>query len=105
MAIERFYKDVILRNVTETIDNIGGAVNTYTDTTIKALITQASSTEIDYANKLQIEATHNMYCDVAIDCDYIDKVVDGSKIYQVVSEPLNTVERNHHYKILLKRLV
>lgn len=105
MAIERFYKDVTAVKVAETVDGIGGTVNTYTETTIKALINQASANEIDYANKLQIEATHNMYYPIDIDLTYVDKVIKDGRTYQVVGQPLNTVGRNHHYRVLLKELV
>ena len=105
MAIQDFYFDVTLRKITETPDSRGGVVLSNTDSTFKGLVTQASSTELEIANKSQIEATHTLYCDVDVDIDVKDKIVDDGKIYQVVSEPLNTVKRNHHYKVLLKRVI
>lgn len=105
MAIQDYYHDVTLRTVTEGLDDTGGTINTYVDTTIKALVTQASSSMIELANKMQVEVTHTMYCDVGIDFNYVDKVVDSGAVFQVSGEPLNTVKRNHHLRIPLKRVI
>ena len=105
MAIEDYYSELTLRKITETTDARGGAIQADTDTTFQGLVTQSSSTDLELANKMQVETTHTLYCDVAVDIDVEDKIVDGTKIYQVVTEPLNTVKRNHHYRVLLKRMI
>lgn len=105
MAIENYYSDLTLRKITETADARGGAVLSDTDTTFQGLVTQASTKEIEAARRLEIQCDHNLYCAVTVDIAVKDKVVDGTKIYQVVGEPLNTVKRNHHYKVMLKRMI
>lgn len=105
MAIEDYYSEVTLRKITETTDARGGAIQADADTTFQGLVTQSSSRDLEIANKMQIETTHTLYCAVSVDIDVEDKIVDGSKIYQVVSEPLDTVKRGHHFRVLLRRLI
>lgn len=104
MAIQDYYHDITLRTVTETIDDVGGVVNTYADTTVQGLVTQASANVIDIGNKMTLDITHTLYCDVSIDFTYVDKIIDGTAVFQVSGEPLNTVKRNHHHRVPLKRV-
>lgn len=105
MAIGDYYKNITLRKVTETVDDSGGAVLTYVDSTIAGVLTQLSSAEAEIANKLSIMATHMLYCEADADITNKDRIVFGGIEYQVVSEPLNTLGRNHHLRVMVKRVI
>lgn len=105
MAITDYYRDLKHIKTTETPDDRGGTIITDTEVDIRGCINQASSQQVDYALKLSIEATHKLYYPISVELDINDRVKDGNKVYEVVSEPLNTINRNHHYMVLLKRLI
>lgn len=103
MAIENYYHDIA--KVTQdaaTEDGRGGKTYTWSESIFQGAINQASSREIEQANRLSIEADYKLYCSVNEDINNNDLVKDGTEYYRVVSKPKNTLKRNHHHKILLK---
>jgi SPP1 family predicted phage head-tail adaptor len=103
MAIERFYKPIVKLKKTQVPNGRGGFIDTWVeDFTFQGLINQAGSSEIELANKLGISADHKLFCSVDTVIDHNDLVKKNGKYYRIVSEPKDTVERGHHYKILLK---
>ena len=106
MAITDYYHSISIRTITETVDTVGGVVTSYVDTVVTGLITQASAAMLEIANKKQIDITHTLYCDVSLYFNYVDRIVDNvtSESFQVSGEPLNTVKRDHHLRVPLKRV-
>ncbi len=104
MAIEDYYGDITLTQVTTSENSYGAVVESETTTTIQGLINQAGAGEIEYANARNIEVDHKAYVEVTATTESIkkDDKLDG---YRVVTIPKNTVYRDHHLKILLKELV
>ncbi len=102
--IERFYKDLTLSRIAITVNDYGVEVETSTAATIKGIINQAGSSEIEYAKARNIDVDYKAYVEVTATTLAINKddKIDG---YRVASEPKNTMERNHHLKILLKEVV
>lgn len=105
MAIADYYKTLTLRKKTSTSDNRGGSVLTDADTTFSGLLTFASSQELELARKMAINATHTLYCPTTLDINRKDLVIDNGLSYRVVGYPQNTVNRNHHYKVMMELTV
>lgn len=105
MAIDNFYVDLVLRKKTATSDDRGGSILTNADTAFKGVITLSGSRELEIAKKMAISSTHTLYCPVTVDIEKQDIIVWGTKHYKVVSEPQNTVGRNHHYKTMLELII
>ena len=105
MAIEDYYTTLTRLEMTETDNGRGGKLQAWASAgTFQGLINQLSSGEIDANMKIDIEADHKLYCSTNEAITSASRVQDGAKRYRVVSEPKNTVRRDHHYKILLKRV-
>ena len=104
MAIERFYKDLQLTKTTLTVNEYGVEIETTINHTIKGVINQAGSSEIEYAKARNIDVDYKAYVEVTELTKSItkDDRIDG---YRVASDPKNTMDRNHHLKILLKEVV
>ena len=105
MAIERFYKSLIAKKETNTTDGRGGSTLAYSDVAFNGLITYASSAEVDYYNKIGVDAQYTMYYELSADVNYKDLVSDGTNIYQVQTDARNTVNRNHHLVHGLKKVI
>jgi hypothetical protein len=82
MAITDYYVDLTLN----------------TTSTFKGYIAKKSSEDVDLASDLIIKPSHTLYCPITVSLSYTDVVNDGIYNYKVVSLPINTVNRNHHYK-------
>ena len=101
MPIENFYTDLTLTTNAITVNEYGVEVATPTNTTIKGLINQAGSREIEYAKARNLDVDYKAYVEVTSTTLAIDKndLING---YRVASNPKNTIGRDHHLKILLK---
>ena len=103
MAIENYYTNTAkIQRKTETLNAFGVVSEAWADVeTISCLINQATSNEILQAQQVNEEVSHKLFCDVSTDITNKDRIIFNTKIYRVVSVPKNTVNRNHHYKIML----
>ncbi len=105
MAIQDFYEDIDKLIKSGVSDGRGGTKYVLsTEKTLKGLINQATSNEIDMAGKKGIEATHKLYCDITEDLNNDDMLFQDGVYYRITSKPKNTVKRNHHLKIFLKEI-
>lgn len=104
MAIERFYNDLTLTKIVSTTNDFGVQVETEETYTIRGVINQAGSSELEYARARNISVDYKAYVEVNEITNTIDKD-DNINGYRVASEPKNTMGRNHHLKILLKEVV
>lgn len=104
MAIERFYKDLTLTKRTLEVNEYGVEIETTINHTIKGVINQAGSSEIEYAKARNLDVDHKAYVEVTDLTRTItkDDRIDG---YRVASDPKNTMGRDHHLKILLKEVI
>lgn len=104
MAIERFYKDLTLEQIVLVKNEHLVEVPTPITTTIRGVINQAGSSEIEYAKARNIDVDYKAYVEVTELTKSItkDDRIDG---YRVASDPKNTMDRNHHLKILLKEVI
>lgn len=103
MAINRFYTSGhAIQRFTNTVNAFGGYSQAWTTiSTIDALINQASTSEIQKAEKLGYVATHKMYCSVDTVVNIDNRILSDGIVYRITSIPKNTVGRDNHYKIML----
>lgn len=105
MPITDYYTTTEKLTKTESANGRGGYTYAWaTSLTFDALINQASSREVEMALKMGIEADYKMFYSVAVSLCREDRIKQSGVIYRVVSEPKNTVNRNHHHKVYLKRM-
>jgi len=105
LAIEDYYKPLIIQRKTLSGNGMGGSSETWvTHLSIDGLINQASSSEIYIAGKLDIKVTHKLFCPPGLDITNKDRVLYNSKIYRIVGEPKDTVNRGHHFVMMLEYL-
>jgi hypothetical protein len=103
-VIEDFYLSLTLRKPTQSVNSFGQPVKTYTTSTFEGVINKANSTYDLIAGKRTVKVTHNLYCPVNVNITFGDIVVQNSLNYRVVDTPLNTMNKDHHYKISLERI-
>ena len=103
MAIENYHSSTAtIQRKNQTLNAYGAVSEAWADVeTISCLINQATSREILQAQQINEEVSHKLFCDVSTDITNKDRISFNSEIYRVVSVPKNTVNRNHHYKIML----
>jgi len=103
MAIENYYTNSAkIQRKAETLNAFGAVTESWSDVeTIDCLINQATSSEILQAQQVNEEVSHKLFCDVSTDITNKDRIIFNDEVYRVVSVPKNTVNRNHHYKIML----
>lgn len=105
MAIECYYKEVIKLENVKTSDGRGGYIHSWNETnTFMGLVNQASSKEQEQANKLGVIADYKLYCPIDVTLNIDDTISFEGEYYRIVSKPKNTIQRNHHLKILLKNI-
>lgn len=105
MAIEDYYTDLTLQKVTSTVDAKGGSIYETSDIAFRGNITYASSRDQYVADKKGIFVTHTLYCPVDVDIQKQDRVIDqDGGVFEVKGSPQNTVQRNHHFKLMMEKL-
>lgn len=108
MAIEDYYRPLTVERSTLTPNGFGGFTDVWAvNGTIQGLINQASSQEILAAAQHQNVIDSKLFCDVGLDIKVDDRVrdsIEGQEVYRIVSVPKDTVNRGHHWKIMLQRV-
>ena len=104
MAIQDYYKSIQVLAQQGVPNGRGGTSYTWTpEGEIMGAINQANSREIEAARKKDIEADFKLFTDVGSQLDNTKLLLYKNEYYRVVSEPKDTMQRNHHYKVLLKK--
>lgn len=96
---ERYFVDVTLKTVTETPDNIGGMIKSYTESTIKAYVSQIKEKDsVDKVRALgmQLIGTHIIMCPYDTALHKNDRIVFNGTEFIVKSIPMNPANKNHH---------
>ena len=102
--IEDYYVDLTLRTFTITQNEMKDPIRTPSDSTFKGVITQASSKETLMFSQYPADSLYRLYCSVDVPITNKSQVVLGLIVYDVVSEPKDTVGRGHHYVTMLHRI-
>lgn len=105
MSIKNFYTETIILLDHDT--STGGYMSTSTSAdyttalSIPAAINQLSANEIEAYGKLGYDVILKGYCDVTTEVYGGRRCRWSGDTYQFVTEPKNTLQKNHHFKILL----
>ena len=102
--LNRRYTDLTATIITTTINDYGVEVPSEEDVTIKGLINQIGSKEIEWAKARNIEVDYKAFVEVTATTQALKKndLING---YRIVSKPKNTISRNHHLLIMLQEVV
>jgi len=103
MAIENYYIYCVRKRKTETLNGNNRAIATYTDTPISGYKSGSSSKITIVAGKETIEDVYKFYTD-DFDLQSQDIIVYDGESYLVTSDPKNTANRNHHIKVMLRKI-
>lgn len=104
MAIADYYYTIQIHTGTRTANGRGGFSTVWAmSSEFEGVINQASSREVEAAAKLDIKADYKLFCPVGTVLSNKKLLYYDGNYYRIVSEPKNTVGRDHHYKIFLKR--
>lgn len=98
--ISDYYQNLTLIKVTKIKMQGGGLSESKTGSTIKGDIQSIKGNKILINDKIVIDSTHRLYCDI-IDIDENDRVKDANRTYQVMYV---ANIRNHHLEVDLKCL-
>lgn len=105
MSISNFYTETIILLDKDT--STGGYWSTSTGsdystaTSITAAVNLLSADETAAYGKIGFNAKYKMYCDVTTEVYGGRRCRWNSDTFNIITDPKNTLQRNHHYKILL----
>ena len=103
MPISDYYRSLDRYEATRTANGRGGATLGWVKAeTFQGLINQASSQEVLAAGQLGIVADHKLFCGVAETIERDMLIGEGDRVFRVVSQPKNTVNRGHHLRVMLR---
>lgn len=104
--LQDYYEAVEIERKTNTDNEYGGTSYTWSkvlDT--QGLINQPNiNTVAKIADMYQIKSVYNFYTDSGQDIRQDDRVKWNGEYYRVVSDPLDTVNRGHHFKFILEMM-
>jgi hypothetical protein len=107
MISDYFTEDLILLNFSS---STGGYWSTSTDgdystgTLIPAAINLTQGSERFFADGQTVRAEYKAYCDVSTEVYQGRRCRWNSEDYLIADEPKNTLQKSHHYKLLLKKV-
>lgn len=103
MAIDRFYIDCVRKRKTETNNYRQRSITSYTDTNIRGYKSWYRQGVLKIAGKETIVNQYKFLCN-DFDLQAMDIIYYDGKYYEVVNEPKNTANRNHHIKAILRQV-
>jgi hypothetical protein len=105
VGISRFYITCYKLVPTETLNDRNIPIKTYTQTEIRGYIGGGSGSDnlLKVADKDTIETRFKFYCN-DFSLAIADLIKYEGETYEVVSQPRNTAHRNHHIKVLIRKV-
>ena len=106
MSIDKFYTETIILLDKDT--STGGSWSTSTGpdystaASIPAAVNLMSADEVNSYDKLGYDAKYKAYCDVSTEIYAGRRCRWNSDTFDIVTDPKNTLQKNHHLKILLR---
>jgi hypothetical protein len=107
MAISDYYTEtIILLNATTSTEgymSTGAGKPTYsTGVSIKAAVNLLDGNEILAYDKIGFDARYKAYCDVTTEVYEGRRARWSGDTFEIVALPKNTLQKNHHLRILLR---
>lgn len=103
MAIERFYISCTKKTPTTTLSDSNRPVKSYTESTIYGYKGSQTDKLVTIAGKQTIETFYKFFTS-DFDITSMDLIVYDDEIYEIVGDPKNTANRNHHIKVLIRKV-
>jgi len=103
VGIKRFYITCYKLTPTETLNDNLRPIKTYAESEINGYIGSGSDNVIRVADKDTIESRYKFYCN-DFDLSIGDLIKYEGDTYEVVSDPKNTVHKNHHIKAMVRKV-
>lgn len=106
MSIDKFYTETII--LLNSDSSTGGYWSTSTGAaystaaSITAAVNLLSADEINAYGKIGYNAKYKAYCDVSTEVYAGRRCRWNSDTFDIVADPKNTLQKGHHYKILLR---
>jgi hypothetical protein len=106
MSIDKFYTETIILLDKDTSTGGYWSTSTGADYSTAASITAAvnllSADEVAAYGKIGFDAKYKAYCDVSTEVYAGRRCRWNSDTFDIITDPKNTLQKNHHYKILLR---
>lgn len=104
MSIEGYYIDCVRRRPIKSVSDTGRVLHsTYTDTNIKGYKGSQTDNLGVITDMKTLITTYNFYCN-DFELKSTDLILYEGELYQVSSEPKNTVHKNHHIKVKINKI-
>ena len=106
MSISNFYTETII--LLDSDSSTGGYWSTSTGAaystaaSVKAAVNLLSADEVNSYDKMGYDAKYKAYCDVSTEVYAGRRCRWNSDTFDIVVDPKNTLQKNHHLKILLR---
>ncbi len=106
MSIDKFYTQTII--LLDKVTSTGGYWSTSTGAdystaaSISAAVNLLSADETNAYGKLGYDAKYKAYCAVSTEIYAGRRCRWNSDTFDIVTDPKNTLQKNHHLKILLR---
>jgi len=107
VAIQRWYKPVVIQRATHTTNSAGRTNNDgWSEHLVTTgLLAEPSQSRNAYiAQKYQVLQPYFFYTDIGQDIKQGDRVVYDAKNYRIVSNPRDTIRRGHHFVFVCEAL-
>lgn len=101
--ITDFYSTLVLKTPAVVKNSYGDPVANYVESNFEGMINQANSQEKSLYQQYPADSIYKLFCGADVPIAANCKVYDGQE-YLVISEPKNTVGRNHHYKVMMQKI-
>lgn len=106
MAIEDYYKPLLVSHTGKALDAYGDAVTTYGEPfTVLGYIGKPSSKQVVAMGQRGVTVDGRLYAPANAGVKEFDTIADAQgRAWQVVSEPRDAAERGHHIEADVKRM-
>ena len=103
MSIEKYYIDCTHKVLNTSQSATGRVIKTYTDTQIKGYKGSQSDNDVVVAGKPTIVTRYKFFSST-FNFKNGDLIYYDGENYEVVGDPKNTANKNHHCKVFIKKV-
>lgn len=86
-----------------TINDRGTPIKSYVNSNILGYLGSSFDNNTEVAGKLTIETRYKFFSN-DFDLQFGDFITYENKVYEVIGEPKNTMNENHHCRVYVKRI-